>query len=643
MSRGSRFEARAERMLRAPRPVVWALVADTNRWDRAAGLSPGRYEWVDRDGRRLRRASCRELGFALEWEEPPYDWVEGLHLCGQRRFTRGPATAGGIRVDLEAAGETTRVRALAWVEMRRGPLAPLLGVIQRWRFARALRRYLDAIEDMIARAPTPIECDARVPAVQLARRLLAGTTRPEVVGERSPTDEVELARRSRGLVPPLVDPRAVERLVAHLRERPDEEVAQMRPFELAVDWALDRRTTLATFLHATRAGLLELRWQLNCPVCRVAAGIAEHLDELRGQIHCAACNIDYGLDFGASVEAVFQSHPAVRAVQPAVYCASSPAFLPHVWAQLAVSHGSSRDLHEPLPPGSLRLRSLYGRVATEVEVPPSRGLRVRLLDGAIEASPSDRPGLSLTNETGTDAVLLVERAGWSADAVLGSVIASLPEFQDLFATEAPAAGVDLTIGRLAVLFTDLTGSTAMYERMGDARAFALVQRHFRTMRAIVERHEGAVVKTMGDAIMACFTTARAAVAAALEMIRTHERVCAGESIGLKVGVHEGSCLAVRANDRLDFFGTTVNVAARLQARASSGQLVLHESLAQRPDVAGLLEGLRADPFDAALKGIAGTQRLIAIDVAGTPSASAMHRDLPGAPVTDQAAPIPLAR
>ena len=155
---------------------------------------------------------------------------------------------------------------------------------------------------------------------------------------------------------------------------------------------------------------------------------------------------------------------------------------------------------------------------------------------------------------------------------------------------------------------------AMYERIGDARAFAIVEEHFRAMEAIVVANEGAVVKTMGDAVMASFASASQAVAAAVAMVRENDRLHGDVGLGVKIGVHAGPCLAVRANERLDFFGTTVNVAARLQAQAKAGGLVVTEELSRTPGVAALLDGLPREPFEATLKGIRETQRLVAVDL-----------------------------
>ncbi len=221
------------------------------------------------------------------------------------------------------------------------------------------------------------------------------------------------------------------------------------------------------------------------------------------------------------------------------------------------------------------------------------------------------------NETSEEALLVVERVEFAPDAVLGRDMATVPDFLDLFSAEAPAAGVDLSVASLTLLFTDLTDSTALYERIGDAKAFAFVEDHFRALGHIIVEHEGAIVKTMGDAVMAAFPSPARAVEAAVLMVKRMHDKHGDVGAALKVGLHEGPCLMVRANDRLDFFGTTVNRAARLQAKAGAGQLVLMESLLEHPDIKALVarEKFPLHPFEAELKGFSETHRLVALDVA----------------------------
>lgn len=610
-----RYQAELRRVFRAPRAVVWAIVADTNRVDRAAGLAAPRYKWTREDDRLLRHATAKELGVELAWIEPPYRWVEGRYVEGYRRFVKGPPQAGGFTVELRDVEGGTEASAVLWVE------APFwVGLLQRPKFTSGLRRYFDAIQAVLD-AGDAAEGTNEEPAVVRARRLLSQSYQPVAAGPRSPVDEDNLATRVESLRRAPVDAEVVERIVAWLRERPDDEVAQLRPFELARTWGVDRREVLRAFLYATQHGLVELSWQINCPICRVGARLVNDLGALDGKSHCGACEIDYELDFAQHVEAVFPVSPAVRRVTPQLYCASSPAFLPHVLAQLRLEPSTSREDRMDLPPGGLHLRTLWTRRTADVAIasaPPAE-LAVRITEDAIEveargeASPGEPTVVRTENATAREAVLLFERNAWSADAVLGTVIASMPEFTTLFATEAPAAGVELAVGHIALLFSDLTGSTALYEKVGDARAFAIVEDHFRIMEAAIAEQGGAIVKTMGDAVMASFPSAREAVGAALRMIATHDAKYAPMGLGVKIGVHAGPCLAVRANDRLDYFGTTVNVSARLQAQAHPSEVVITEKLAAQPPVRALIAGLPARPFEATLKGIREEQRLVGID------------------------------
>jgi len=617
----TRHDATLTRVMRAPRDVVWALVADTNRWNRAAGLAPGAYAWKLVEGRREYVGTATELGQKLVWYEPPYEWSEGHLIEGQRRFLEGPATGGGLTVTLTSTPEgATRVEATAWVSGS-GALMAVLGRIVQRRNRAALVRYLDAIEETLARE-SAFDALAAEPAVVRVRRALMAGYDAIVSGERSTTDLAELSLRADKLARAgVVDPALITRLRTLLAERPDEEVAQLRPFEVARAWGTDKRAALRLFLHATRAGLVDLRWQINCPVCRVSAGVVEGLAEVGRSVHCEACDVDWGVDFGRHVEAVFQTNPAVRRTETRVYCASTPAFRPHVLAQVRVPAGETRRVAVSLTMGEFfaRVVGRSGGVDLAIDAPPATLLLdvgAATLAARTEGTlaPGEDAQLVIHNAAIEPVTVLVERAGWSAEAVLGSVVASFPDFLDLFATDAPATGVDLAIGELTVLFSDLTGSTALYERVGDARAFAIVEAHFRAMERAITAHEGAIVKTMGDAVMATFASPAQAVQAAAEMVAANDAQHGALGLGVKLGVHPGACLAVRANDRLDFFGGTVNLAARLQAQARAGEVVVTEETAAHPAVAALVVGRHARHFEAALKGIAAPQRLVAVSL-----------------------------
>ncbi|PJE19792.1 MAG: hypothetical protein CK431_30475, partial [Mycobacterium sp.] len=104
----------------------------------------------------------------------------------------------------------------------------------------------------------------------------------------------------------------------------------------------------------------------------------------------------------------------------------------------------------------------------------------------------------------------------------------------------------------------------LYERVGDATAYNLVREHFTLLAEVVRDHDGAVVKTIGDAVMASFDDPAQAVRAALAMQHRIVAAASGaEPLVLKIGVHAGPSVVVTLNDRLDYFGSTVNMTARL--------------------------------------------------------------------------------
>lgn len=612
-----------ERRFAAPKGLVWALLCDSNRLDRALGLAAPVYAWREVEGVRRMVGTAKQGGLTMTWVERPYEWIEGRFFRGGRDFLGGPAKAGGSRIEVEDASDGSCVaRVTAWGEVR-GWMLRAIGPLVRAGMRRRLQTYVDAVAGLLDAAP-PGKGGAADPPVSAAQRLFAKSDAAELVGRRSSVDSQELERRRSRLATAPVDAEVVEQITSHLVARPDEEVAQMNAFALADAWGASRREVLRAFLFATHAGLVDLEWQVNCPVCRVSAQVVSSLAEVSDKVHCDACNIRYDVDFGANVEAVFRCNQGLREVVPAVYCMASPAFRPHVLAQLRVDPGEAERHEIELYEGHLHVRTLGGERPADLrlEWAPAR-LEVRVEGGEVHchaegrAEAGETTAVVLHSET-PETYVLLERGGWSAASVLGSVIASMPEFVDLFATEAPAAGLELSIGNLTVLFSDLTGSTALYERVGDARAYAIVQEHFDTMADAIARHDGALVKTMGDAVMATFPAPLRAVEAALEMARATEKRHGELGIGVKLGIHEGPCLAVRANDRLDFFGTTVNLAARLQGQAGAGRLVVVAELLADPSIAAALGGRARRAFAANLKGLTGDRQLVAVDLRTAP-------------------------
>jgi class 3 adenylate cyclase len=373
-----------------------------------------------------------------------------------------------------------------------------------------------------------------------------------------------------------------------------------------------------------------------CPACRVPKSEVGSLAALPDRFHCDACGIDYPTDFDEKVELRFSVHPAVRRAEDSVHCVGSPHRAPHVVAQQVLEPGETREVEIP-GREPLGLRAIGGTGGLRLEpVPdapeppavvwregwfpagdrgggplPAGGLR----DGSPLRFVPGRHALAVANETRDPLVLVLERDAWNAGAATAARVTALQEFRDLFSSEVLAPGQEVGVSRVALLFTDLRGSTDLYEGVGDAPAYGRVNRHFEFLRERIAGHGGAVVKTIGDAVMGAFVSLEDAVAAALEIQRDLSGWCSARgiepSLVLRAGVHHGAAIVVNANGRLDYFGRTANVAARLGRESRGGDVaLLAEAFDSLRDDSGLAGRFRAERFRGILRGIAGEQELV---------------------------------
>jgi class 3 adenylate cyclase len=271
------------------------------------------------------------------------------------------------------------------------------------------------------------------------------------------------------------------------------------------------------------------------------------------------------------------------------------------------------ELKAPAEPGRYRL-FLRGGVTCALEVDamtkPAE-LVVKTTDTTLTpatAAVAPDAAIRIEHAGEKETHLKLERLVYASRAATAHVVSTLPEFRREFSSDLLRAGTSLRVARVALLFTDLTDSTALYSRVGDAKAFKVVHEHFDLLASIVAKHRGTLVKTIGDAVMAAFVEERDAIAAALEMLERFPTFRgtlpeAGRTF-LKVGVYAGPCYVVTANGILDYFGQTVNLAARLQGAAGPGEVVLMEALADEASQRGWLGAHRPGAvFEATLKGL----------------------------------------
>jgi class 3 adenylate cyclase len=438
---------------------------------------------------------------------------------------------------------------------------------------------------------------------------------------------------------------AIERAIL---EAPDHELGRVNVLDFAAKYGLDEERAIAAFLHASRLGLFELSWNVLCPGCGGVLDASTTLKTVnREEYDCGLCACGYQPTLDEMVEVTFTVSPRVRRI-----AAHSPDTLPEVEYYRQIFWSSGVDLPEnlgdslaeftvdsiELPPGGKAVLSVqlpndfvivfdpvtHGTQFLDIKGEPTRERqtlsmvfnKVKAPVGTVEMRPGP---LRLSLENRTDRRVLP--ALWIAADPLHNLLGKRKPFitakrlltnqtfRDIYRTDTLDVDQRLKITSLTFLFTDLKGSTALYERVGDLVAYDLVRQHFRVLYDIVAAETGAVVKTIGDAVMATFPTPDRALAAALRMREAMTRINAerrNEDLLLKIGIHEGPCLAVTLNNSQDYFGQTVNMAARVQGLASSRAIFVTKPVVEDARAARILQsaGLRPTMQIAALRGIA---------------------------------------
>jgi len=606
------FHYRWEYILQADPETLWPLVADTNRFNRDTGVpSIQRRNAPDEPlVNARRRLRLFRFGVPVEWEEEPFEWVRPFRFGVSRRYLSGPVAEMRTLADLTPLGDgRTRLVYEVWARPR-NPLGLIgipvqIGILSARAFKAAFKRY--------------------------ERFAMQGQTTTDIPGaaEFVPGGRNRLSRARDAMLADGAIPEIVDRLTTTLEQGDSLSLARIRPYELADRWGIARSSSLEHALLATRHGMLELQWDVLCPLCRGAKLVTPTLGKIENTVHCDTCNIDFGVNFERSVELTFRPNAAIRHTELGEFCIAGPHTTPHVAVQQLIPAGGWRTVRPVLEPGRYRLRTLGLRGSESIRVVPGGVEEVSLRASTIDGWPSGElelgtnPELTLRNATDSEQLFILERTAWNDQAATAAEVTVLQLFRDLFANEALRPGEQISVGSLTIIFTDLRGSTRLYNEIGDAPAFGLVMNHFDVLRAAINAEGGAVVKTIGDAVMAVFRRPAPAIRAMLnaQTILSEMALGSGErALKLRAGIHFGPCIAVTLNDRLDYFGSTVNLAARLEGFSSGGDVVISDVVHKDPEVMELLEtpdsGLVAAPFQTQLKGFDDHYALWRVTLAG---------------------------
>src|ERR1700727_1768711 len=394
-----------------------------------------------------------------------------------------------------------------------------------------------------------------------------------------------------GLLRQTADPAMVDALKTSVETAPDRFLNRVNPLTYAAARGLDEEGTIGSFVHAARLGLFDMSWNMLCPGCGGVLEAGAGLKTLNhAQYYCSLCASDYAptldKELGAGEKA------AMSLTLPKGFAI---VFDPVTHSSLFLEvDGEETKERRNL---SLVFADAHAHNGTlKIQPGPAR------ISFENKAARRTMPGIWLHSAE------MDKLTGHHLPYLTATRLLSNQAFRDLYRSGTFDPEQRFKITSLTILFTDLRGSTALYDRIGDLAAFDLVRSHFGALLHAVSAEGGAVVKTIGDAVMATFPTPDRALRAAMRMreaMREINQTRGGEDLALNIGLHSGLCLAVMLDDRQDFFGQTVNIASRVNELADPTAILATKPIIESSEVARVLSeaSYRTTPRSSQLRGL----------------------------------------
>ncbi|MES0490338.1 MAG: DUF5939 domain-containing protein [Leptospirales bacterium] len=445
-------------------------------------------------------------------------------------------------------------------------------------------------------------------------------------------------------------PRAISKLETFIRTADDYDLYKINPVSYAKNRGTVEKEATELFLWAAKEGIFAMNWGLVCPTCGDDVGSFRSLKKVSNHFFCNVCRVESTACLDEHIMVTFTVNPSIRKI--AYHDPDSLSIEDYVNKYHYSREGKIPDTGETFPEFIHKYIREYVDLKqnekTEISMEVEEGyllgfdlktnagfcitiekdyktkkeISIVLLDGEYiyneeMKAPPGKINFEIMNGCSENARMVVlfeppvdptrQQPNLVFDEFLtGKMLLSNHTFNTLFRNEMQVGSEGIKVKDITILFTDLKGSTEIYERIGDMQAFSLVSQHFQLLEKIVATHEGSIVKTIGDAIMATFLNPVQAMQAAIKMnneIADFNRKTNNQDLILKIGVHKGPSIAVTLNQQLDYFGRTVNIASRIQHLANPEEINVTNDIYQYSGLLDAISGYNADPIQVQLKGM----------------------------------------
>lgn len=568
---------------------LWQHVCNTERVNQAMGLPGVRYERLRKPGRVPQLlGNFRLSGIPIQWEEHPFEWVEGRRMSILREFASGPFKwfLSTLTLAPRAGGGASLTHSCC-IEPR-GFLGRMLATREVGsRGRRALDRIYRRIDVTLKLQKSSDEIvDPFISVPELSR---SGRTRME--------QRLELLQQQG------VAPRFLQSMRKVLSHSAPQDLARLRPIPFARRFGLSVDETLKGCLWGVKEGLLTMHWDVICPTCRISSSIQETLQELKNHAYCEACDLNFEVDFGKSLELMFRVHPEIRTADLKTYCAGGPAHFPHVVAQFQVVPHQRVEFDLNLCEGGYILRSQQLAYTIPLMVENRQGtthadfhLSRQFDRRQVPLLKAGGQLLAISNEQFEEPLWLrIERTTPPDDIMTAAQVSSLELFRELFPDQVLSPGLLVHGAVHGFLAADLMNLEELYEKRGDSQTFSMIQALRKTVSFCIPTHRGAVVEVNEENLLAVFSDGADAVAAGLALHRLLMQSPETRDLKIRLAAHSGPTLVATDQNAIRYFGGQVTRVRRLPREGRSDWLLITRELAADPKVQEYLRDQNALP------------------------------------------------
>ena len=437
---------------------LWPLVSDTDRVNQAIGLPVPKFHYDHSGSERKILADANFNGMKVRWREHPFQWIVEREMSILREFSSGPFEWVTSTVELfPLAGSRTRLSHRFQVKPR-GILGKLLTPFQfNFMTKRSLDRVYSRLEQLANDDSCRYACDfsfskpTRLSSLQLKN----------------------LAQRSEQLASKISNRPLAKEFSKLLQAVAQPFAARIRPIPLAEKLECSVEESLRICLNSVEVGLLNMYWDIICPICRVSSGKASSLSRIQAHGHCEVCNLDFEIEFSKSVEVVFSAHPEIRPTEQKTYCIGGPYHAPHVLAQNRLLATQFVDIGTSLTQGSYEVCGPQIAEPAEIKVNDQAvASRAEVAVGvpSAPALPDLRSGstcIHIENQSNIEILVRLEQTTGQSESMTASTACQHPLFKKLFPSEviAPENLVDLS--NVYLLAIKHLNSDALIDQVGD--------------------------------------------------------------------------------------------------------------------------------------------------------------------------------